>query len=90
MKLDGKSALIAGGGEGIGRATALLFCNEGANVGIMGRTFSKLEQVVNESDGPGVYPLMEIRDHYGMPAVVLIMPIRTIDRVECLTQPDTS
>ncbi len=43
MKLDGKSALIAGGGEGIGRATALLFCNEGANVGIMGRTFSKLE-----------------------------------------------
>jgi len=53
MKLEGKSALITGGGEGIGRATALLFCNEGANVGIMGRTSSKLEQVVNESDGPG-------------------------------------
>jgi len=53
MKLEGKSALITGGGEGIGRATALLFCNEGANVGIMGRTSSKLEKVVNETDGPG-------------------------------------
>lgn len=76
MKLDGKSALIAGG-----RATTLLFCNEGANVGIMCRTSSKLEQVVNESDGPGVYPLMEIRDHYGMPAVISISIIQIIDKL---------
>jgi len=53
MRLEGKTALITGGGEGIGRATALLFCSEGAKVGIMGRTKSKLEQVASEASGPG-------------------------------------
>ena len=45
--------MITGGGEGIGRATALLFSESGADVGIMGRTMSKLDAVVNESKGPG-------------------------------------
>jgi NAD(P)-dependent dehydrogenase (short-subunit alcohol dehydrogenase family) len=53
MRLEGKTALITGGGEGIGRATALLFCGEGARVGIMGRTKAKLDRVVSEANGPG-------------------------------------
>lgn len=53
MRLNGKTALITGGGDGIGRATALLFSESGAVVGIMGRTMSKLDAVVNESKGPG-------------------------------------
>ena len=53
MRLEGKTALITGGGDGIGRATALLFCEEGAKVGIMGRTESSLQGVVNEAKGPG-------------------------------------
>ena len=58
MRLKGKTALITGGGEGIGRATALLFCKEGAKVGIIGRTKSKLNKVVKEAKGRGeIYAL---------------------------------
>ena len=58
MRLKGKTALITGGGEGIGRATALLFCKEGAKVGIIGRTKSKLNKVVKEAKGKGeIYAL---------------------------------
>ncbi|MGI9534977.1 MAG: SDR family NAD(P)-dependent oxidoreductase, partial [Thermodesulfobacteriota bacterium] len=53
MRLEGKTALITGGSEGIGRATALLFCKEGANVGIMSRTKENLDKVVSEAEGPG-------------------------------------
>lgn len=53
MRLEGKTALITGGGDGIGRATALLFCEQGAKVGIMGRTESRLNDTVNEAKGPG-------------------------------------
>jgi len=53
MRLKGKTAIITGGGEGIGKATALLFCKEGAKVGITGRTKKKLDEVVKEAKGNG-------------------------------------
>jgi len=53
MRLKGKTALITGGSEGIGRATALLFCKEGAKVGIMSRTLKNLKKVVSEAKGRG-------------------------------------
>ncbi len=59
MRLEGKTALVTGGGEGIGRATALLFAKEGAKVGIMGRTKAKLEQVAKEAEGPGEITALE-------------------------------
>jgi NAD(P)-dependent dehydrogenase (short-subunit alcohol dehydrogenase family) len=45
--LDGKVALIAGGGTGIGRATAELFAREGARIVVFGRRAEPLADAVD-------------------------------------------
>lgn len=54
MKLKDKVALITGGSEGLGKATAFLFAKEGAKVIITGRTESKLQAAVEEGKQQGV------------------------------------
>lgn len=46
--LEGKIALITGAGRGIGRATALKFAEQGANLVLASRTVEELEQLEQE------------------------------------------
>ena len=53
--LQGKTVLVTGAGDGIGRAAALAYASHGATVILLGRTQSKLEQVydaIEVADGP--------------------------------------
>ncbi len=51
--LSGKTAIVTGASSGIGRATALLFAREGANVVVSARRQAELDALVDEiaSDG---------------------------------------
>ncbi len=53
MRLSGKTALVTGSSSGIGRAIALRFAREGADVVINGRDERKIGSVVNEADTIG-------------------------------------
>jgi len=48
LKLEGKIALITGGGRGIGRAVAFALAREGARIALCSRTGSELEKVAEE------------------------------------------
>jgi NAD(P)-dependent dehydrogenase (short-subunit alcohol dehydrogenase family) len=54
MKLANKTAIITGGGTGMGKVTALLFAREGANVIITGRREAKLKEVAEEAAKEGL------------------------------------
>ncbi len=42
--LDGKTAIVTGAGQGVGRGIALALASEGASVAVLGRTAAKLEK----------------------------------------------
>ncbi|MDU6389394.1 MAG: SDR family NAD(P)-dependent oxidoreductase, partial [Pantoea sp.] len=46
LKLEGKTALVTGGGSGIGLAVARRFVQEGAHVFITGRREAQLAEAV--------------------------------------------
>ena len=56
MQLTGKSAIVTGGGSGIGKAIAAAFVTEGARVVICGRDPGKLERTAKEI-GPDCRPV---------------------------------
>jgi meso-butanediol dehydrogenase / (S,S)-butanediol dehydrogenase / diacetyl reductase len=51
--LDGKRAIVTGGGQGVGRGIALALAAEGAAVALVGRTEAKLLAVAAEIEKPG-------------------------------------
>jgi 3-oxoacyl-[acyl-carrier protein] reductase len=58
MRLKGKTALIAGASRNIGKAIALTFAREGANVALIARKMSdELKQVAKECEAGGVQAL---------------------------------
>ena len=52
-RLAGKTALITGGGTGIGKAIALAFAREGAKVAVAGRRANKLDEVLHAMEVHG-------------------------------------
>jgi NADP-dependent 3-hydroxy acid dehydrogenase YdfG len=51
MSLNGKTALITGGGSGIGAACAVALAKEGCDVGIAGRRESRLKEAAGRFEG---------------------------------------
>ena len=63
MKLSGKTAIITGATSGIGKATALLFAEEGADVVITGRRADLGQRVSDEIRQKGVRCVFVQADH---------------------------
>ncbi len=53
MRLDGKVAIVTGAGRGLGKQIALSLASAGANVGLVARTRSQLEETAREIETLG-------------------------------------
>ena len=53
FRLDGKVAVVTGGGRGIGRGIALAFAECGADVAVIARRQEDLDRVVEEIESKG-------------------------------------
>lgn len=75
LGLEGKFALVAGGGRGIGKAIALDLAREGVDVVIASRTKEQLEQSARE-----------IEDQTGRRAIPLVVDVTSREQVDNMVQ----
>lgn len=54
LGIKGRIALVAGAGDGIGRASAIAYAKEGVHLALCARTESQLQEVANEARSHGV------------------------------------
>ena len=70
MRLEGKSAIITGGGSGIGLACTRLFSKEGAKVAIMGRKQDRLEAAAKEVGGQALAVVGDLTNNNDLDNVI--------------------
>ena len=79
MKLKDQTAIVTGAGRGIGRATALAFAHEEANVVLVARTNSEIEAVAEEIQKTGREALAVPTDVANKSQVQSMVP-KTLER----------
>ncbi|UYQ91027.1 3-ketoacyl-ACP reductase [Chitinophaga horti] len=73
VSLKGKTALITGGGRGIGKALAVALAAEGVNIGLMGRSAATLEEtaaVIKNSEVKIATAIADVSDREAVEAAV--------------------
>ncbi len=79
MRLKDKTAIVTGGGRGLGRAAALALAQEGANVTVAARTVTEIERVAGEIRTLG-RPALAIRTDVSDATAVKGMVGETVDQ----------
>jgi NAD(P)-dependent dehydrogenase (short-subunit alcohol dehydrogenase family) len=83
--LEGKSALITGGGGGIGRATSLIFAREGARLAVADAVSEAAEEtvaLVNKAGGQAIALSGDVTDAQAVKAMVAAV-VSAYGRVDC-------
>jgi 3-oxoacyl-[acyl-carrier protein] reductase len=81
MQLEGKIAVITGGGRGLGKGIALTFAAEGSDVVIAARTESALKETAAEIEAMGRQCLPVVTD-MAVPEQVRSMVDKTLERFD--------
>lgn len=74
MRLKGKTAIVTGGGRGIGEAIAMALAKEGCSVAISGRTRERLQRVAAQIQGLGHESLDIVCDVSDPASVAALFP----------------
>lgn len=85
LLLAGKSALVTGGGSGIGRATALVFAREGARVAVADLTRESAAETValiNRAGGQAIALAADVTDDAAVAAMVSAT-VAAFGRLDC-------